>query len=375
MTRNPSNILIAYNSCWYVWIFRMPLIRALQERGSRVTVAAPRDEYTERLVGAGVAFREIRLRARGKNPLEELRTFVGFFKACRKTRPVVVLLYTIKPNLYCSLAARVLRIPVIANVTGLGAIFEKEGALRALVRLIYRAAFARAACVFFQNPDDRDVFLHARLVSTSRADLLPGSGVDLTRFAPRPRGSGKFTFLFVGRLLRAKGVEDLLAASRIVKGKGRDVRIVLLGKRDDRDPEAADPRLLDAALDEGMVELPGNVDDVRSYLAGADCVVLPSYYREGTPRSLLEAAAMGKPIIAADSIGTREPIVDGKNGLLCRPRSPEDLAARMIEVLDLPEEARRRMGSISRRLAEQRFDERIVIRKYLDVIDRVVGKA
>ncbi len=183
-----------------------------------------------------------------------------------------------------------------------------------------------------------------------------------------------FTFLFVGRLLRAKGVEDLILASRILTGKKKNVRIVLLGKRDDEDPDSADPRLLNAALREGIVELPGNVDDVRPYLAESDCVVLPSYYREGIPRSLLEAAAMAKPLIAADCTGTREPVLNGQNGFLCRPRDPDDLAAKMIAVRDLSEESRRRMGSVSRRIAEERFDERIVIEKYLRAIEKLAGE-
>jgi glycosyltransferase involved in cell wall biosynthesis len=147
---------------------------------------------------------------------------------------------------------------------------------------------------------------------------------------------------------------------------------VLLGKRDDSDPGAADPSILTHA--EGFVEFAGNVDDVRPYIAQADCVVLPSYYREGIPRSLLEAAAMGKPLIAADSIGTREPVQDGVNGFLCRPRDPDDLAAKMLAMIELSEDSRVRMGAASRRIAEERFDERIVTEKYVALIDRLVGK-
>ena len=154
-----------------------------------------------------------------------------------------------------------------------------------------------------------------------------------------------------------------------------DARVVLLGKRDDGDPGAADPDSIEEAAAEGIVELAGNVDDVRLYIAEADCVVLPSYYREGTPRSLLEAAAMGKPLIAADSIGTREPVSDGVNGFLCRPRDPDDLAAKMIAMIELSKDTLVRMGAASRRIAEERFDERIVTDTYVELIDRLVGKA
>ncbi|MFI5369493.1 MAG: glycosyltransferase [Spirochaetia bacterium] len=182
-----------------------------------------------------------------------------------------------------------------------------------------------------------------------------------------------FSFLFIGRLLKAKGVEDLIRAVRIIRARRPGTRFVLLGKRDDGDPGAADPGLLDEAAAEGAVELAGNVDDVRPYIAQSDCVVLPSYYREGTPRSLLESAAMGKPLIAADSVGTREPVQDGVNGFLCRPRDPDDLAAKLLAIIDLSESARAKMGAASRRIAEERFDERIVIGRYVEIIDRLVG--
>ena len=366
-------ILISYNTSWYVWMFRMPMIRALRSQGREVIVLAPRDEYTNRILAEGIPCREIRLSAKGKNPIQEILTTIAFLRAYREIRPDVILHYTIKPNLYGSLAARLLRIPVIDNVTGLGSVFEQRGVLQIAVRLLYKAAFARVERVFFQNPDDRDLFIRGGLVRRARAGLLPGSGVDLEKFAPRPRGPGVFSFLFIGRLLKAKGVEDLIHAVRIIRARRPGTRTVLLGKRDDGDPGAADPGLLDEAAAEGAVELAGNVDDVRPYIAQSDCVVLPSYYREGTPRSLLEAAAMGKPLIAADSIGTREPGCEGANGFLCRPRDPEDLAAKMLAIIDLSEGARQTMGAASRRIAEERFDERIVTRKYVEIIDRLVG--
>ena len=375
MSGGAPKIILAYNTSWYVWNFRMPLIAALRGRGYEVVVLAPRDEYTNRITAAGIACREIRLHARGKNPFQELLTAAAFLRAYREIRPDVVLHYTIKPNLYGSLAARVLRIPAIDNVTGLGAMFDRNGLLQSAVRLLYKAAFARVECVFFQNPDDCALFIKGGLVRPAQANVLPGSGVDLERFRPRPHEEGPFTFLFVGRLLKAKGVEDLLAAARLVRNHRPDVRVVLLGKRDDHEDGAAEPRLLDEAASDGTVELAGVTDDVRPYIAESDCMVLPSYYLEGTPRSLLEAAAMGKPLIAADSIGTREPIRDGANGYLCRPHDPKDLAAKMHAMVELSEDARARMGAASRRIAEERFDEQIVIGKYIEVVDRLVRKA
>jgi len=350
----------------------MPLIAALKGRGYEVVILSPKDEYTARIVAAGVAHYPLALDAKGRNPLRELAAIAAFCRAYRELKPDLVLQYTIKPNIYGSIAARILGIPAIDNVTGLGAAFEGGGTIQALVRVLYRFALGRVERVFFQNPDDLELFVRDGLVRQERSGLLPGSGVDLERFGIRPRGAGPFTFLFVGRLLKAKGVEDLVAAARIVKERRPEIVVRLLGKRDDADTGAADPKLLDAASSEGIVELAGSTDDVRPFIAGADCVVLPSYYREGTPRSLLEAASMGKPLIAADSVGTREPVAEGRNGFLCRPRDSEDLAAKMLRMADSSPETSAAMGAESRRMAEERFDERIVLRAYLEAAERIL---
>lgn len=368
-----ARIVLSYNTSWYVWNFRMPLIAELKERGYEVIVVSPPDEYTARIVAAGVAHRPIALDAKGRNPLRELAAVAAFFRAYRELGPDLVLQYTIKPNIYGSIAARFLGIPAIDNVTGLGAAFEEGGAVRFLVRALYRFAFGRVERLFFQNPDDLELFVRDGLARRERSGLLPGSGVDLVRFGPRPRGEGPFTFLFVGRLLKAKGVEDLVAAARIVKARRPDLVVRLLGRRDDADSGAADPLILDEASSAGIVELSGGVDDVRPFIAAADCVVLPSYYREGTPRSLLEAAAMGKPLIAADSVGTREPVEAGRNGFLCRPRDPEDLAAKMLLMAGAAPERRAEMGAASRRMAEERFDEGIVLRAYLEAVESILS--
>ena len=276
------------------------------------------------------------------------------------------------PIYYGSLAARSLHIPVINNVSGLGTMFS-GGPREMLARLLYRFAFSRAQLVFFQNPDDRELFLAASLVDPGRTDLLPGSGVDTEHFAPRLRGTGPFTFLLAARLLRDKGVEDFISAARMLRNGGDEPRFVLLGRHDATDPHCVDAELLDDAVRDGIVEIPGHTDDVRRYIAEADCVVLPSYYREGVPRSLLEAASMGKPLIAADSVGTREPVQDGVNGFLCRPRDPADLAEKMRTVMDARPEQRASMGEASRCIAQERFDERVVLAAYLKAIDHIAG--
>ncbi|MGA2478424.1 MAG: glycosyltransferase family 4 protein, partial [Spirochaetia bacterium] len=318
----------------------------------------------------GAGFCDLALSAKGTNPFRELRSVRAFKAAYRRLRPSIALHYTIKPNIYGSLAARSLRIPVINNVSGLGTMFS-GGPWETLARLLYRFSFSRAQKVFFQNTDDRGLFLKASLVDPLRTELLPGSGVDTEHFAPRTKGDGPFTFLLAARLLIDKGVEDFISAARILRNGGDEPRFILLGRHDATDPHCVDAALLDEAVRDGIVEIPGHTDDVRHYIAEADCVVLPSYYREGVPRSLLEAASMGKPLIAADSVGTREPVQDGVNGFLCRPRDPADLADKMRTVMEAGPERRASMGEASRCIAQERFDERVVLAAYLKAIDHI----
>lgn len=363
-------IVISYNTCWYVYNFRRPLIRALKAAGFQVAVVAPRDEYTDRIIAEGVLYRDIRMDGKGKNPLREIATLLSLRRIYRELKAELILHYTIKPNLYGSLAARSLGIPAINNVTGLGEAFTRGGLLELVAKILYRTAFAKVARVFFQNPDDQELFLREGLVRADQAILLPGSGVDSSRFSPLPRGDGPFTFLQVGRLLKAKGVEDFIAAARIVRQAYPETRFALLGRYEREDPASADPELVDGAIAEGVVEHWGEAEDVRPVIAKADCVVLPSYYREGTPRSLLEAAAMGKPLVAADSIGTRQPVAVGVNGFLHRPRDSADLAEKLLDMRRFEAAELAKMGEASRSLMIQRFEERIVLDAYLDAVER-----
>lgn len=370
MINKDRPVVISYNTSWYVYNFRIPLIRAILANGYRVVVLAPRDDYTDRVVATGAEFCHINLEAKGRNPLKELATIRYYLDAYRNLNPAIVLQYTIKPNIYGSIAARKLGIPVINNITGLGTLFNSFLS-RNLAYFLYRWAFRSVELVFFQNADDRDLFKAKQLVRPGHYDLLPGSGVDINHFTPQPCSEGLFTFLYVGRLLKAKGVQDFIDAARLLRSHRnvqKAVRFLMLGKHDPADTHMVDAAVLAAAIAEGTIELAGTTDDVRPFLTAADCVVLASYYREGTPRSLLEAAAMGRPLIAANSVGTREPVEEGINGFLCRPKDPTDLCRAMEAMLDLSVDARKQMGTESRRIAVERFDEQIVIDKYLAAI-------
>jgi len=365
-----KRVLIVYNTAYYVYNFRRPLIRRLIALGYEVHVAAPLDEHARRLeTEEGVTFHETRLDGKGLSPFSDLAYCLGLVRLYGRLKPFAVLHYTIKPNIYGSIAARIAGVPAIDNVTGLGAAFSMESPLQSLVRILYRVAFSRVDRVFFQNTDDQALFLRYRLVRQEACNLLPGSGVDTIYFAPRQRTCEPgFTFLLAARLLAEKGVGDYAAAARIVKAERPDARFLLAGDHDPMDAHMVPRADLDGWLADGTVEWLGRVEDIRETIARADCVVLPSRYREGVPRSLLEAASMGKPLIASDSVGTREPVEDGVNGYLCRPGDPSDLARQMLALLAMPPEGLSAMGAASREKMLREFEEKIVLDAYEEAL-------
>jgi glycosyltransferase involved in cell wall biosynthesis len=366
-----GRVVVSINTSWNIVNFRAGLVSALRSHGFEIVAASPVDAHTARLPGLGCRHVPLAMDNKGTNPLKDIGLFLRYLRLMRSERPDVYLGWTIKPNIYGSLAARLFGIPCINNVSGLGTAFLRDGWLTRVARLLYRTALNRSVCVFFQNRDDRDLFVGARLVRAEQARLLPGSGVDLGRFAPappapRPADEGP-VFILVARLLWDKGVGEYVKAARRVKARAPQARFRLLGFLDVENRTAVPRETVEGWEREGLIDYLGATDDVRPHIADADCVVLPSY-REGTPRSLLEAAAMARPLIATDVPGCREVVDDGVNGWLCRARDAEDLADRMLRFVDSSEERRIEMGRQSRLKAERQFDEHVVFDAYLDAI-------
>jgi glycosyltransferase involved in cell wall biosynthesis len=368
-----GKIVMSINASWNIFNFRKDLVRALQDAGYHVTALAPEDEYSPRLVSWGMDFRPIRIDQKGMSPLRDLRLLRDYRTALREIDPDLFLGYTIKPNIYGSLAAHSLGIAVINNVSGLGTAFLGNGLLTRLASALYKAAFRRSSTIFFQNQDDRTLFLDKGLVQTGQTGLLPGSGIDLAYFAPSPdpRPPGPFRFLFIGRLLRDKGIREFVTAARQVRRQYHDTRFELLGFADAANRTAVSRAELDSWIDEGLVDYLGASDDVRPHIRDADCIVLPSY-REGLPRALLEGAAMGKPLIATDVPGCRDVVEHGRNGLLCAVRDSDALGRAMADMLSLSDVERRKMGIRGRALAEARFDRHLVSDRYLAAIGRAL---
>ena len=362
-------LALSANDGWGIVNYRRGLIGALQAAGYRVAVLAPDGPHSAAIRAMGASFHALPMAAKGRSPLGDLMVFGRYRRALKRLRPAAFLGFTIKPNIYGSMAAHALRVPVINNITGLGAMFERKGSLNRLVTALYRLAIGRSAKVFFQNRDDRALFVESALVRPDQAGLLPGSGVDLDHFRPAPdKARQGVCFLLASRLLWAKGIAEYAEAARILKQRHDHLRFRLAGPLDPPSAAAAAPSDLERWAQEGIIDYRGSVSDVRQELAAVDCAVLPSYYREGVPRILLEASAMALPVIAADSVGCREAIVDGETGLLCEPRDPVSLASAMERIAGMSVEERSAMGAAGRARMEREFSETLVHRLYLDAL-------
>jgi len=364
----PRTIVLSANSDWNIANFRAGLIRALQASGYQPIVIAPRDPAAdERMRALGVERIPIAIDRAGLNPWADSKLANQYRRLLKRLRPAAYLGYTIKPNVYGSWAAASLGIPAMPNVSGLGTAFIRPGLLQQIVIRLYRFGFRRAPVVFFQNCEDRKLFVDLGMVTAKQARVLPGSGVDLQHFSPSRLPEGPPTFLFIGRLLRDKGVAEFAEAAASLRSELPGARFQLLGPIDEGNRTRIRRTELDSWVKANVVEYLGSADDVRPFIAAATAVVLPSY-REGMPRSLLEAAAMGRPLIAADVPGCRHIVEDGLNGYLCTVRDAASLASAMLRLARLRPGERLAMGQAARRKVQDEFSEELVIQAYLDVL-------
>jgi glycosyltransferase involved in cell wall biosynthesis len=366
-----TKICIVSRCAWTFYNFRFGLAQALARLPNTSVVGAGVDlpPYAERIEAAGIPFRRLRGRVHGQNPVRILLFAIDLFLLYRKFKPHIAHHFTIKPVIFGTIAARLAGVPRIVNtITGLGRAFDEGNAVTGFyVKFLYRLALRFSHHVFFQNEEDRSLFVREGLVAEGKTSIVPGSGVDLEKFRPgnaqswNPR-SGDRMVLMAARLLRTKGVAEFAEAARLVRQTNPGVVFVLLGGLDFGNPAAVAESELRSWTKEGWIQWIEHRDDVRPLLRRADVVVLPSYYREGVPRSLLEAAAMGKPIITTDNTGCREVVEPGVNGLMVPTRDARALADAIVTLLG-DEPARARMGEAGRRRMVERFDERFIVER------------
>jgi len=367
--------LLFANTDWYLYNFRLPLAKALRTQGYDVLLLSPPGDYAKLLTQEGFRWTGLPL-PKGVNPLSELRALYRLLRVYRAERPDLAHHFTIRCVLYGGFAARSAGVrAIVSSVTGLGHVFTTNSwlnrLLRPLISVVYRYVFARSQ-VIFQNPDDRRDFLRLALLDEARTHLIRGSGVDTEFFRPGTglRSDRPPTVLMVARLLREKGVHEFVEAAGIVRKKLPETRFVLAGAADPGNPSSIDPEVIVEWQNRGDVDFLGHKSGIRELIQASDLVVLPSY-REGAPRSLIEAAACGLPLVATDVPGCREVVLNEANGLLVPPFDSALLADAIIELL-ADGERRAAMGKRSRAMACELFSQDRIVRQTMDVYAKVL---
>lgn len=376
LNKASAGVVLVCNTAWAIYTYRRGVLEMLLNQGIPVTVLAPRDRTFQAMIDMGITCRDIRIASKGTHPGTDLLTLLALYRAYRSIRPSVVFHYTIKPNIYGSIAAKLAGIPSVAVTTGLGYVFIQRSRTAALAKRLYRVAFRFPREVWFLNKDDLATFENQKLLAhPRRASILRGEGIDLNEFSLTPLQKNRtFKFILIGRLLWDKGVGEYVEAARRVRISYPHARFQLLGPVGADNPSAIDRVDVERWVTEGVVEYLGEAEDVRVHIQAADCVVLPSY-REGVPRTLMEACAMGRPVIATDVPGCREIIDHRVNGLLCTARSAESLVEKFAEMLDMSGNERLAMARKGREKMVKEFDQTDVVARYKKVIGTFSDKS
>lgn len=367
-------VVLVSNTSWYLYNFRRGTIEALRGGGYRVVALAPEDAYSFRLVDElGIEHVSLPMEGKGTRLLGEGSSLVSLANILRRLKPAFVFNFTVKANIYSGLACRVLGIPYANNISGLGTAFLHDSWLFRRVRSLYGLANRGSRRVFFQNQDDHDLFLSHGLLRATPTTVLPGSGMDTTRFSFSPLPEPPpFTFVMIARLLGDKGVREYVQAAGRVREAHPDCRFLLIGPHGASNCSAITEAEVQGWHATGVIEVLGEQGDVRPFLEQSHVLVLPSY-REGMPRTVLEAAAMGRPAIVSDVPGCRQAVVAGKTGWLCEVKSADSLAQCMEACIAMPQAQLQAAGKAARVRIEQEFDERIVVEAALGCLHEVVA--
>lgn len=354
-----SRVLFLVNHEVVIYNFRLEIVERLLSDGHTVIVSSPYGQKIEELKKLGCEYREIDINRHGMNPLKEYKLIGIYKKLIDEVKPDIVFSYTVKPNIYGSIACRKKNIPIVCNITGLGTAVENGGIKQKIILTLYRYAFTDVKTVFFQNCENMSFFVNHR-IALGKHKLLPGSGVNLDRYPllEYPQDTSTVHFLFIGRLMKDKGIDELLYAAKRLKENGEKCIVDLVGWNDGEYQE-----IIEKAVNEKIVEYHGEQKDVIPFLAQASCVVLPSYH-EGMANVMLEASSCGRPVITTNVHGCKETFDEGITGLGCEAKNSESLYQTMKAFLNLTIEERKTMGLAARKKMEQEFDRQIVVKAY-----------
>ena len=364
-------VIFFSNSCWSVKNFRSNLIKEILKK-YEVIVIAPYDGYQKALTKLGCKVINIKIINNKVNFLSDLTLVIRLFKILKKFEKNSVLLnFTIKPLIFGTFVSRLLKIPSICMITGLGTVFIKNNLLTYFVLFLYKIAFKNVFHVFFQNKDDKKIFLRNKIFNSKNYSLIPGSGVDLKKFSYKKYIKNKSTtFLLIARLLKEKGIIEYIRVGKLIKKKKLKIKLNLVGSFVNENKSSINKNIIFEAHKKKEINYLGFFNDVRLQIKKANCMVLPSY-REGTPRSLLESASMGRPIIATNAVGCKEVVINNKNGFFCNIKDYKSLYLSMIKFHNLSFDKKKRMSLNSRKLTESFFDEKKVVSAYMAKIDKI----
>lgn len=359
-----KRVLFLVNHDVVIYNFRLELVEKLIEQGHKVIISSPYGERIEVLKKLGCEYHEIELSRHGTNPSNEIHLINLYKKLLKKVKPNIVFSYTIKPNIYGAIACKSLKIPIVTNITGLGTAVENKGITQKISVLLYKYAFTNVQKIFFQNQENMDFFKKHK-INTGKYDMLPGSGVNLQRFASidYPK-TDKVIFSFISRIMKEKGVDQYLEAAEYIKEKYPNTCFNVCGFCE----QFYDSKLQDLA-ERGIIVYHGMVRDVREILKDTNCTIHPTYYPEGMSNVLLESCASARPIITTDRSGCREIIDDGVNGFIVKQQDAHDLIKNIEAFLSLSYEEQKIMGLAGRKKVEKEFDRQIVVSKYLQELE------
>jgi glycosyltransferase involved in cell wall biosynthesis len=361
-----KKILILTNSLDGFYRFRHELITELLKKKYTVYLSAPMDVREDYYRQLGVVLIDTKINRRGINPLKDMILFLFYKKLINSFKPDIILTYTIKPNIYGGLASRLIKTPYLVNVTGLGTAVENKGILQIITTRLYKVALKKAYIIFFQNIENMN-FMLKKGIKGKHQMLLPGSGINVERFRFLEYPNDEVLhFLFIGRVMKAKGIDYYLEAAKHIKLKYPNTVFHILGAY-----EEDYKSIFDEYQSKGIIKYHGSVDNVKKFLLFAHCTIHPTYYPEGMSNVLLESAASGRPVIASNRSGCKEIIEDGKNGFLIEPKNIEDLINKIEVFINVPLIEKRQMGIYGRKKVVREFNRDIVINAYLNEIEKV----
>lgn len=361
-----SKILFLVNHDVVIYNFRLELVERLLADGHEVVISSPYGERIDDLKALGCEYREIEMSRHGMNPVKEMALISAYKKLLREVNPDIVFAYTIKPNIYGAIACKAMKIPCVANITGLGTAVENGGIVQKITIVLYKYAFTKIQRIFFQNTENMQFFIDYK-IATDKHALLPGSGVNLSRFVPIEYPSDKTVeFAFISRIMKEKGVDQYLEAAEYIRKKYPNTVFHVCGFCE----QAYEERLKDLH-DRGVIVYHGMVRDIKTVLKDIHCTIHPTYYPEGISNVLLESSACARPIITTNRSGCREVIDDGVNGFIVNQKDSKDLIEKTEKFLSLSWEERKNMGLAGRAKVEREFDRQIVVEKYCDELKNV----